>query len=46
MVNESPFREAIEYFGNLQSMERAEQIAAGRKGLAEYLLQVKEVRFD
>ena len=46
MVNESPFREAIEYFGDLQSMERAEQIAAGRKGLAEYLPQVKEVRPD
>lgn len=46
MVNDSPFREAIEYFGNLQSMERTEQLAAGRKSLAKHLLQVKEVRLD
>jgi len=32
----SPFKEAIEYFGNLQNMERPQQLAAGRKGLAEF----------
>lgn len=36
MVNEPPFREAIEYFGALQSMERSQQLAAGRKGLLEH----------
>ena len=37
MVNEPPFQEAIEYFGNLQSMGRAQQLAAGRKGLLEHV---------
>ncbi len=37
MVDEPPFLDAIAYFGNLQSMERPEQLAAGRKGLQEHL---------
>jgi len=39
MVNESPFREAIGYFGALQGMERSLQLAAGRKGLLEHALR-------
>lgn len=35
LKTESPFREAIEYFGDLPSMNRGEQLAAGRKGLLE-----------
>ena len=35
MKAESPFREAIEFFGDLQRLGRAEQLAAGRRGLAE-----------
>jgi hypothetical protein len=37
MVDEPPFRDPIAYFGQLQSMERSEQLAAGRKGLLEHL---------
>lgn len=35
MKTESPFREAIEYFGDLQHMSRPEQLASGRKGILE-----------
>ena len=35
MKAESPFREAIEYFGDLQRMTRTEQLVSGRKGLLE-----------
>lgn len=36
LVNESPFKEAIEYFGDLQSMDRPAQLAAGQKRLIEH----------
>ena len=36
MVNKPPFQEAIAYFGHLQQLERAQQLAAGRKGLEEF----------
>ena len=39
MTHESPFQEAISYFGSLQSMERSAQLAAGRQGLAEFAPQ-------
>lgn len=35
MKTESPFREAIEYFGDLQHMSRPEQLASGRRGILE-----------
>ena len=36
MVDKSPFKEAIEYFGDLQSMDRPAQLAAGKRGLLEH----------
>lgn len=39
MVNEPPFSEAIAYFGDLQSIGRSAQLAAGQKGLREYASQ-------
>jgi len=36
MATVSPFREALGYFGPLQKMERAEQLASGRRGLLEF----------
>lgn len=39
MADESPFKEAIEYFGPLQRMSRQEQLAAGRRGLMEFAPQ-------
>lgn len=39
MATESPFKEAIAYFGRLQQMPRAEQLAAGLKGLREFAPQ-------
>ena len=36
LKSEVPFCDAIAYFGDLWNMSRAEQLAAGRKGLREY----------
>ncbi len=38
MAADSPFREAIAYFGNLRIMKRPEQLAAGRKRLLEHAM--------
>ncbi len=35
MKSVSPFREAIEYFGDLHNMPRSAQLAAGRRGLVD-----------
>jgi hypothetical protein len=39
MVTESPFREAIAYFGGVQQMSRTEQMASGMRGLREFAPQ-------
>lgn len=39
MADDPPFREAIAYFGDLQTMDRAAQLAAGQKGLREHAPQ-------
>lgn len=41
MATESPFREAIAYFGHLQQMPRTEQLAAGLKALRECATEKK-----